>query len=306
MNVTNEKTARGSVLRPLLIITIVATLIGAALRCVNLFSFFDEEIGYFEAGALLPTVMHIFFALFVAFFLVCSVILRKKKLVGCDDRNIFVAFSSAFAAITLLIIAFFTVYSYAALSAIGEANTKTLFFAAALALSSVYFFMNTTKRPVDSQGLLVVVLIASVVFIVATLYFDVTIPMNSPNQILFNMAAISSLLFFVSESKARVGTEKTWLYVFSLCFSTFTCGVYAIPSIIRFGTLSAQFNVFALFLSFFIYFLSRLICLLTHSDEIFDRCEELDSEELPEPAAASDGEDNAEEGSEGGDASNET
>ncbi len=295
MNVTNEKAARGSVLRPLLIITIVATFIGAALRCVNLFLFFEEEIGYFAPNAVLPTVMHIFFALCVAFFLICSVMLRKKKLVGCDDKNLFVTFSSAFAAITLLLIAFYTVYSFVALnSTAGESNIKTLFFGAALALSSVYFFMNTAKRSSDAQGLLVIVLIAVIVFIVATLYFDVTIPMNSPNQILFNMAAISALLFFISESKARISTEKTWLYVFSLCSAAFLCGVYAIPSIIRFGTLSTQFHIFALFLSFFIYFLSRLVTLLTHAEEIYDRVEAAEEQyeetetDSPEDAEKSD------------------
>ena len=69
-------------------ITLILTIIGVILRICNLSLYFDADIGYYSASALLVDIMHIFFACCVLLLGVLSVLIAKKiALENIDDKK---------------------------------------------------------------------------------------------------------------------------------------------------------------------------------------------------------------------------
>ena len=68
----------------LFIVSLCSAVISAALRCVDLFCFFDSDIGYFTSGAPLPIIADILLMCFALFFIVYSFVFIKKSKQSTD------------------------------------------------------------------------------------------------------------------------------------------------------------------------------------------------------------------------------
>lgn len=260
------------IFKALMIFTLSSTAIGVILRLVSLFAFFEKETGYYVSDSILPIVYNVFSFTAVGIFLIAAFLLKKKAVSGTNEKDISIKVSSAISSAAFL----FTAYSYIVLllsESEGASTTRGYFFAAALALCSVYFLFNLSPKKNEAQPILVIVIVVALVFMAATSYFDLTVPMNSPNQILFNMACATSMLFFISEGKSYLKTENTVTYLFMLCSMTYVCGSYALPAIIYFGFSAddAYMLYSPIFFSFAVYGVTRILILLKRTELLSDK-----------------------------------
>ena len=66
----------------------------------------------------------------------------------------------------------------------------------------------------------------------AYLYFDTSLPLNSPNKIIDEMAILMLAVFFLFETRLSIGREKWKLYITSGFITALLCAYSSIPSII--------------------------------------------------------------------------
>ncbi|MBQ8141021.1 MAG: hypothetical protein IJ038_04935 [Clostridia bacterium] len=289
MEIANEKKAlRG--LRILLIGTGAATAAGIALRIISLLLFYDRNIGYYSAGAVLPTVMNILLVCAVVLILAGVLLLAKNSdIPKGDDKGIAVKISSTLCALAFAALALMTLYSFVSL--FYAPSWKSLLFLAASLLSAAYFVMNFLKKGSDVQSLLSIAVIIFAVYVLAISYFDVYTQMNSPNKLILHMACLSSMIFFLSEARCLIGTQKKKTYIFSLCVSVLLLGTSSVPSIIAFHLGILENYEYVLFdyafLFLWIYILVRFVfCFIKPKNESASEISDTPNTELDSAEAA--------------------
>ncbi len=288
-----KETASSHPLRIFLCGVILMTLAGIALRALNLLLYYEAEIGYYKADAVLPAAMNIFFLAVFAVIGVCSIIIPKKPYATSgNERNIAVVISSALCAI-----AFLSLSVCALLGLVQRDSALTYILVITTLLAAVYFVLGALGKNNNARAILMIAIVAALSYILAVSYFDVFVQMNSPNKTLTQLACLASMLFFVYEARAAVGEKKSKLYVFSLSCALFFSGITAFPAIAAYlsGNLGNYFiNINyilfdALLAVLFVYFAVRLITLMVtadRKDEETDLGEYEDMYVFPEDADA--------------------
>ena len=117
-------------------------------------------------------------------------------------------------------------------------------------------------------GLATVILLA---FYASYLYFDTTLPINSPNKIVDQMAYILSALFFLYEIRISLGRECWHIYMTLGFLSALFTSYSSIPSLLIYLTkgISPSNNIYetALTLALFIFVISRIILAATLKED---------------------------------------
>ena len=94
-------------------LTIALSLVGVVLRTMNVLCFYDSDIGYYTSGAVLPTVASCFNVASVAFFLIGSIVLAKKKVLcslSAKENTLFVKIVSVTAIPVFIAFSLLTLY----------------------------------------------------------------------------------------------------------------------------------------------------------------------------------------------------
>ncbi len=277
------------------------TLAGIAIRTLNLMLFYEAEIGYYYADAVLPVVMNIFLLAVFATIGVCSIIIPKKPYTTSGTEiNIATRVSAALCAL-----AFLTLAVCALLGFVDNAFPITYILAVSSSAAAAYFILWALGKTNSSNVLLTVTIIISLVYVLAASYFDIFVQMNSPNKTLTQLACIASMLFFIYEARAVTGEKKSKLYVFSLSCALFFAGMASFPAIIAYLTdnlgnyfISINYIVFdILFAILFVYYAARVVTLMitADKDEETDLSAYGDMYVFPEEAEAAEAESVAEE-----------
>ena len=219
----------------------IISFVSVALRCVNLFFFFDTEPGYYTSGAILPIVSHILLFLFSAAIIIISLLcfrgteISYLKPTGIRQGLLYLP--------TVL----FNATLFCDILKLSGNKTHSFLFILFAAISSFYFIYDLISPSLTVRIALGISTIGSLIAILATSYFDQTVQMNSPDKILVGLCAIFSALFVASEMKALMGTGRNWLYTASAMLTAlfgFTC---SLPSIIGYhaGLISTQRSFYA-------------------------------------------------------------
>lgn len=227
----------------------------ATLRTVNLFLFFDSDIGYYHSGAALPLISHVLLALF---------------LVGCAVaswicfRNGNASPSAQTDSLPLRIAAVVPAVGFFA-DAVGEiVGDGSVWFGLLSLGACLYFLLFFSKNGTLTMRVLSgFCVIGRLLAELASVYFDGTVPMNAPNSLLFQFACALGMLFFVCELRVTVSAARPVLYHFAIVAATVLLGAASVPSIlaVRCGLLPAESfpTRYDLLFTLFVYTVARLV-----------------------------------------------
>lgn len=210
---------------------LIIALAAAALRTAAILVSYDAEIGYFSRGAILPVLADVACIAGTALALCFAVICRPRgnavyKIGARDSAPVY--FATAYAAFVML-----GTFMHELWRCISE-DTAAYYFEKAAAVDNAY-----TARSLRIQGVLIIIgIIASAVsalyffcrlggkgwrewYVIlgfapgvrgvsgmATIYFDMTVEMNSPNKMLLQLALISVMIYFLLELRMLLGGKK--------------------------------------------------------------------------------------------------
>lgn len=284
MNQTKSATARRFFLYR--VVSVAAVAVAVLLRTLNLLFFYEKDIGYYEAGQLLPLLMYGFLFLSVVFFAVYPPVAFAKDSPTVVSRT---RPASVAAVITAVALVWFTVGVYSAMSAEQPSPyTMPLFIAGTAAMLYCLLFALGKGFPF----LYVLTGFGAIVFLGILLmesHFDVTVQMNAPAKLALQLGCISGMLLLLGELRLLCGYPKKRMYAFTLSAATIGLGTASIPSILAdaFSRLPERHHALSdlVFFGLFLLALSRLI----FPGKDVCPAEGLSSEEIPSaPTSTSD------------------
>lgn len=203
--------------------TLALSVLLTALRCINLFFFFDADIGYHTAGASLPVIStYLLILSLVSLGAVCIVFFRKQ---GFQYREKSTPASRLLGGVCALgfsyLAGFDTLQAGAILAALAGLGSAAYF------LTVTFNYSHLLLRALT--GLCAILRVAMAL---ATEYFNVEIQMNAPDKLFFLLGCIGAMFFLVCELRATVAAARPILYRFSAACCILLCAVASIPSIL--------------------------------------------------------------------------
>lgn len=214
--------SRESALKIFGVAAFVLTLVCAVLATLSRTLFFDD-IGYYQEGAIVPK---IFFALCLCFvgFATAFCFLPSIRITPDDQKNTLpVRIASIVLALGFVSSASELIYDL--FIAIGESaivlDSYTLIYVVlpitVRILATIHFIRATIIK--DCSGTFNVIgnicFIIYILEIVASTYFNVLIPMNSPTTTLLYLSLLSAMLLSINEARMGLGADKKGLFAFS-------------------------------------------------------------------------------------------
>ena len=194
-----------------------------ALRCINLFFFFDTDIGYHTAGAILPVISTWLLILsIVSLGAVSIVFFRKQSFRYREKDNPAVRLLGGVCALGFSCLAVFDALQAGSILAILSGLGATVYF-----LTVTFRYSHPLLRVLT--GLCAILRVAMAL---ATEYFNIEIQMNAPDKLFFLLGCIGAMLFLVCELRATVSVARPILYRFSAACCILLCAVASIPSIL--------------------------------------------------------------------------
>ncbi len=278
----------------------VALAISATVfRLLSLFFSYDKSMQYFSGGAL-PILFYIIYGVAIAGFAVASFIIFPKF--SASTKEMIPPPSSLASNISRVVI--ITLGTYFGAYLIDLINNGNRYFPQSLkalqlpmillSLFSIAFFFLlsiTGIKPALKNATVVFGLffIAWNILTWIKTYLDLTVPMNSPNKIVFHLAIASVLLFTVSELRVLLGYGKPRFYYFSLFTVITATSVSSVPSLTAYisGRLSSGYKSLyedLIFLGVLTYALTRAFTLLPSLKKTSSTEQACPSEDVPEQA----------------------
>ena len=234
MNDTNISNSRKKI-NIFIMIMVGAGILGAVLRTVSIFKFYDTELAYFQQGAILPIILYAVYALSILLFAAVPFIITKNKSEIAPpfwrDRSLLLLPAGVMVYYSLT--QFSNLVKIDNESAIHTVSRYDVIILIA-SLISVAFFVSLAFSKKGS----IVPLILSVGFFLwflltwITTYIEFYTPINSPDKFLFHFGSIGAALFMVAELRATYGFAKPRMYYFSLGCAILSLSVSSIPYII--------------------------------------------------------------------------
>ena len=269
----NFKAPTQSWLRRFSLFTVAAAILVAVVRCLNLFFFFDSHIGYYQSNAVLPVVEVVLLILAgillaaVTLFLLCRMPVEYAEATPASVKGV------AFLATVLSII------SAIQLISVKSASPLPRFLSVLSIIAAAYFLLNGWSNPAILPRFLtgfggILALVVSL----ALSYFDITVQMNAPDKIFFQLACLSFMLFTTEELRFTVGAPRKGLYFFSVGCATLFGVIATIPTLI--GIVAGVLEVpswapcYGLLIANLIYAVARMLSLVWK--------EQASSEEIPQ------------------------
>ena len=204
------------------IITAVLTL----LRTGALFLSYDTALGYFNSSPVtaIMNALYILGALWAA----SSLVLLPAGSVECkfiptEKRHVILSFISGLA------FSFSSIFLFASSSSFLD----TLFAASALISAFFFAFPYALSNNFPSiRAYLSILSIVAFIGVTASLYFDMTIAMNSPHKIMGSLTLMSAMILMLCETRIFLGKSAARLH-FASCLLTFILGTsYSASSLV--------------------------------------------------------------------------
>ena len=262
----------------------VLVAIAVIWRTLNLFLYYESDIGYYRTGAVMPTAFRIFLLLGTLFFAVCALTFDKKA-APMPQRN------GAIAIVSFAVGACFAITALLryCLSATAM-STGTIFAFVTGGLAAVYFILYGCKKlsavAAVLTGLGAILWFASVL---SASYLDLTVTMNAPLKLVLHLACLGGMMLILAEMRMICQSHKKRLYLFALATGTLYLCTSAIPTLIAqlagiLGECEIDYVNFVC-LALGLFGLIRLLCPF-YSESV--RVEETDAEriELPDGQAS--------------------
>ena len=237
---------------PYAIGALILTVLLTALRCVNLFFFFDAQIGYHTSGAPLPILTNVLsIAALLAFGVLSVWFFRGSKLRCQANLSLGTRLLGGLCGLGFLFLSVYDIIT-------GQSIFVILFGQGA----ALYFLTVITgqKKPLLSvvTGLCAILRLVTAL---ASAYFNVLVQMNAPDKLIFLLGCLSTMLFLVCELRATVSDARPILYRFSAASALLLTAMGSLPSIIGYhaGLLDNAISTRYLLLVLCLYIGGRLL-----------------------------------------------
>lgn len=237
-------------------VTVSLTVVAIVLRFLNLAFFFDSSIHYYRPDSLLPILEWVVLTAGTAFAAVISFLSLRRLPIFAEEKQ-----PRPVKAFAIVAAVGFLVLAASTLGTTGSLISTLLSMGACLYF--LLIFGNQTKPlPLTLSGLCVIV---RLLWVLAESYFDVTVPMNSPNKLILELACLSGMLFLVEELRTLISKARPALYPFSLGVTVLLTGTASIPSLLghfaKVIDLSDLLAANVALLTLFLYAVCRLLLL---------------------------------------------
>ena len=272
----NFKAPTQSWLRRFSLLTVAVALLVAVVRCLNLFFFFDSDIGYYQSNAVLPVVEVVL--LILAGILLAVVSFRWLRHTPAEYASATPASVKGIATLSAAL----SVLTVVQLASVEVGSSFPHFLMVLSVASAAYFLLNAWGgASVLPRFLTGLGGILALVVSLALSYFDITVQMNAPDKIFFQLACLSFMLFTTEELRFTVGAPRKGLYFFSVGCAVLFGTMSMLPSLIGIiaGVLEAPSwaPCYGLLIANLIYAVARMLSLVWK--------EQASSEELPQESA---------------------
>lgn len=213
----------------------IFTLICTVLATLSRTLFFDE-IGYYQAEAIVPKIFFVLGLCFVAF-ITAFCFVPSLRIEPDTQKNTL----PVRAASLLLALGFISAASeliYEIFIAIEESvfilDSQTFIYLilplAVRILAAIHFVRAGIVK--DASGTFSVIgnicFIIYILEIISGTYFNVLIPMNSPTTTLLYLALLSAMLLFINESRVGFDADKKGFFAFSAALTTLFCAAFCV------------------------------------------------------------------------------
>lgn len=244
MKETEKMKIRDKRLAIYLLVLSAFTAACVTLRTVALFMHFNSADGYFTKKGVI-TAASVVLIVAIAFIISYLVFGNAREKLITDFHTPTTYVPAGLAALSFVFLARELIAGIADSSADAAPARRTIAIIAAIAaiVSVVYFFLNEYlgSRYSEKRAFFGLAPVIFLVLYTLYLYFDVTLPINSPNKLIDQFAFVASALFFCSEVRISLGREK-WRFYAVLGFAAALLSAYSsIPSlIIYFATIASD------------------------------------------------------------------
>ena len=221
----------------------ILTILALIFRLLSRLLAYDEGIGYFESGALLPTVYRILTVLLTLHALSALILFRKQEfpseiLSEMAEPHVAEKVASMIASIAMLVSVVASLLIYW-VNPIVEASPLQILGVVTAALSVFFFlfFWTPSHRGKSIHILLGYALLIHVLSILCASYFELFTPMNNPVKILLQLCAVGAVLFLLGDLRFFLNSAKPSYFLASATasigfssISVLSGGFFTLPS----------------------------------------------------------------------------
>ncbi len=204
------------------------------LRIISTLFFFDSDIGYYQAGKILPILSYaVPIVAVVATIAFCFIPkIRITAIDACDTL-----YTRVCAILPALGFAAFSVIYILSLVEYSDSQMQIPFSFILCAICSVVSFVFFVLKFLGKQANIAIVIcgILTVLWLVLALaqsYFDVFVTMNSPLKTVFHFACLAAMLLILCELRIGIDKTRTKLHLFASSAAIILLPLSAIPSLI--------------------------------------------------------------------------
>ncbi len=208
------------------------TLGTVVLRTVALTRFLNTDTGYLTRGGFVIP-LYILELLAVALCIALPFLIKKEPVAVCDSPlSIGGLFGAGLCALAMVVTAFYYMLRRAHI----PAPAVIVFLAAIFLLGGAAYFINQFRAKQEPATTLPFgyAAILGAALLLATLYFDLTTPMNAPHKISLQLALLSTMAALLYELRIATGEPLPRVQAAVTGFACFTCAVTGIPNTIAF------------------------------------------------------------------------
>ncbi len=210
------------------------TLGTVAVRIVALSFFLNTDTGYFTKGGV--TIPLYALELLVAALCVALPFLVKKEPVAVCDAHLSIGalLGAGLCSLAMVLTAVYYILRRARI----PAPTVIVLLAAIFLLGGAAYFINqflTNQEPATTLPFGYAAILGAALLL-ATLYFDLTTPMNAPHKISLQIALLATMAAILYELRIATGEPMPRVQAAVCGFACFACAVTGIPNTVAFLT----------------------------------------------------------------------
>lgn len=295
----------------------VLSFLTVVLRCVALFTEYEQGRGYFDSDAPVNMTVTILMAVGFLLFLVLGIVLRRELSTPSYAGTLSIFFSAGFSAVSLAVFAVFTVIAFT--KAAGFIGILMLLSALLALASAVYFafFLFPAPPETTARGMLGLSFVFFCLLSSFILYFDMSEQMNSPAKLLSLLTFTVLTCYALGECRGLLGRQSPALQYLLTALGMVLSLTAAVPNILYTVTRGKELVLSTVYdfvlLAFGLYLFARLLQMLPRSLpvthpllRVFLRDDEDDDEAVEETDESEDDDEAEEEDGDTEDEENET
>ncbi len=206
-------------------ISLILIAVAVLLRTLNLFLYYESDIGYYQHGAVLPIALRMLLLLATLLFAVLAFGMEAPL---APQRH------TATSAVALTVGATFAITALLRYCASApEMSRPAIFLFLTGGLSAIYFILFALRK-LSAPAALITGFGAILWFgcILVSSYFDVYVPMNAPIKLALLLACLGGMLLLLAEMRHVCAAQKKRFYFFALASATLYLCTSSIPSLI--------------------------------------------------------------------------